>query len=545
MTLDSDDTIIPDADHIIEKFGGIRPMAAKLGVPVTTVQGWKKRNAIPGNRRHDIVRAAAVHNINLGSLLIGLTRRAGASGIDTATEQLIRPAAVAARLDDDMIAPAQPPVGNSQSQAIVLSSVALLGVVALGAFLFVGPAHKVVPVDGGQQAEKIAALQREIENLKAAQAETATIAESAADAEMPAVIKDQLDQVQSTMQQLQDKAESMGHAIDGFQVGDIKERLSSIEAGLKSAAGEAQVMGLSGLLSRISALQQTPDGQAILSAITGSFSAAGAATSAQGDDAQNQAFEALRAKDPILGQALQGVAPEDMKAAAMLIGFAQLRSALARDNASFENDLKLLESVAAGDDPALKDAIGRLSTQAKGGVLTPDGLSKEFRSLAGDIVVSSLKGEDVSVQEKAKARLGEILKVDKNGQQITGTETQIAVAQAQKLLDQGDVAGAVQLLQGLQGPASDAAQPFMQQAEMTMLAQQVRQALGNNILGALSARQQAVPSSSVLSSGLGSVIHEVQQMIPGYGMAHDPASGFRIYRPVPIPQQNSLSGAAQ
>jgi hypothetical protein len=41
-------------EALIERFGGLRPMAEKLGVPVSTVQGWKKRGAIPGTRQSDI-----------------------------------------------------------------------------------------------------------------------------------------------------------------------------------------------------------------------------------------------------------------------------------------------------------------------------------------------------------------------------------------------------------------------------------------------------------------------------------------------------------
>lgn len=50
---------------IIAAFGGIRPMASKLGIAVTTVQGWKERNAIPGNRRTEIEDAAGRHGITL------------------------------------------------------------------------------------------------------------------------------------------------------------------------------------------------------------------------------------------------------------------------------------------------------------------------------------------------------------------------------------------------------------------------------------------------------------------------------------------------
>lgn len=52
-------------EALVEKFGGIRPMAGKLGIPVTTVQGWKKRGHVPENRRADILAAAASHDISL------------------------------------------------------------------------------------------------------------------------------------------------------------------------------------------------------------------------------------------------------------------------------------------------------------------------------------------------------------------------------------------------------------------------------------------------------------------------------------------------
>lgn len=42
------------AHEIIEHFGGIRPMASKLGIAVSTVQGWKERNKIPEQRYVDI-----------------------------------------------------------------------------------------------------------------------------------------------------------------------------------------------------------------------------------------------------------------------------------------------------------------------------------------------------------------------------------------------------------------------------------------------------------------------------------------------------------
>ena len=58
------------AEAIIRDFGGIRPMAAKLGIPVTTVQGWKSRGHIPINRRKPILEAARKHNVNLSEAVL-------------------------------------------------------------------------------------------------------------------------------------------------------------------------------------------------------------------------------------------------------------------------------------------------------------------------------------------------------------------------------------------------------------------------------------------------------------------------------------------
>ena len=64
------DPIPNDAARVIEAFGGIRPMAKKLGVAVTTIQGWKERNAIPIRRLDEIRTAAAREGIDLGALAV-------------------------------------------------------------------------------------------------------------------------------------------------------------------------------------------------------------------------------------------------------------------------------------------------------------------------------------------------------------------------------------------------------------------------------------------------------------------------------------------
>lgn len=49
---------------IFQKFGGIRPMAAKLGVPPSTVKSWHTKREIPDWRRQAVFDAIAHHRID-------------------------------------------------------------------------------------------------------------------------------------------------------------------------------------------------------------------------------------------------------------------------------------------------------------------------------------------------------------------------------------------------------------------------------------------------------------------------------------------------
>ena len=48
---------------VIEKFGGVRPMAAKLNVPPSTVKSWDRAGKFPRWRHPQILEAAKVHGI--------------------------------------------------------------------------------------------------------------------------------------------------------------------------------------------------------------------------------------------------------------------------------------------------------------------------------------------------------------------------------------------------------------------------------------------------------------------------------------------------
>ena len=50
---------------IIDKFGGIRPMASAIGKPVSTVQSWKVRGSIPDRAKPDILACARTSGVEL------------------------------------------------------------------------------------------------------------------------------------------------------------------------------------------------------------------------------------------------------------------------------------------------------------------------------------------------------------------------------------------------------------------------------------------------------------------------------------------------
>lgn len=50
---------------VFQKFGGIRPMAAKIEVPPSTVKSWHSKREIPDWRRATILAKAKAHGIEL------------------------------------------------------------------------------------------------------------------------------------------------------------------------------------------------------------------------------------------------------------------------------------------------------------------------------------------------------------------------------------------------------------------------------------------------------------------------------------------------
>ena len=640
---------IDNATEIIERFGGIRPMAKKIGVAVTTIQGWKKRDSIPANRRGHLLKMAGLHDVDLSDLVQGAPPVAGASAEtagagenttaqrgDTETQRAAatqdthtqdkqqdtqdvgaqdidgqdartsaptshsqssapsgsetRPqsgsqsgdAPLSARPDapreaassqSSSSAPSAPSqqraaasshrqertqqggngqegrqgnrprnTGSRQDQArrrnaamlnemnkaqsimsgktMVAWSVGLVIVLAIVAALLFWPVQN----ETKQNARRIADLDNQVNAVKEKQSLFQSL--------VPEDLKTRVDNVKKTAQDLQNQVQTIktqtnelretASILMDSEAGSLTDRLAMLESRLETMSQGTDMELVMGRIDALQTnfagqqkLQDTVDELAVLFANTKGQSGQmagqmdsqqaqsaiasmmggdpqqssavtnGAADTAAATDAPETVEEALaeaQEGDGALSETLHGVSKTDLKAAAYLIGLSKFRQTTRRSKTPLTEDLDLIYRMVDEDDTELRAAIERLAPQAERGVLTPDGLSGQFKGLAGDIVVSSLKGEDISLKDRANARLHDVLKVEKDGEMLTGTDTQVTVERAQAYLDEGNIEAALAELKTLDGAAAEEAAPFMEEAEMTLAAQQVQALLGDKIL---------------------------------------------------------------
>ena len=160
----------------------------------------------------------------------------------------------------------------------------------------------------------------------------------------------------------------------------------------------------------------------------------------------------------------------------MLFALTQVRSALNRGDKDFDGDLQLLMNMVDENDVELRTSLEKIAPHSKSGLLSGYGLKEEFQTVAGDAVAASLRGEDVSFSEKMSARMNDILKVEKDGEMVTGSETQKTVDKAEKLIETNQLEQAVKLLRShLNDKELEPLRPWLRKAEAVLTSRSVKQ----------------------------------------------------------------------
>jgi hypothetical protein len=431
------DGTIPHGEAIVERFGGIRPMANKLNVAVTTVQGWKKRDAIPLDRRDAIIEAAALHGVNLKGLIKTTVANENTQSIGIAEDPALR----AYNDSPKKQQPAFETVDlhavqrSARNTSLVVSGA--LGVFILGAgFLLFG--NSAAP-------KRISALEARMGVVEAR--------DSATGAGAIAAMQQDLNTVKTTFAQ----------------------RVDALEQQLK-AGGAAP---LAGMAENLQTMVQTPQGQMDWQAAMTELR--GLVTGLQGrTDGLEQALNQARSDQDALGRTLSDVSARDVQAAAMLMALTQLRETTNRGT-PFADDLSLLREVAQ-NDPDLLASIDALAPYAASGVLSPSGLRNELLATAGDIIQAKARGENVSIKDRIIARFQSLFSIKKDGMPVMAGGERGVIEQAATKLDTGNVAGAIDILKQLDGNTGVATQAWQNKAQATLLVQQLDQKLVGSLI---------------------------------------------------------------
>jgi hypothetical protein len=394
------DTGLQDCTAVIAAFGGIRPMAHKLGVPVSTVQGWKQRNAIPQNRVGDILAAADTHNIDLAAVI-------GASGPDEASPP---PAA-----DSPVISPARPQNGGSVRKqndrgAFSVALIALIVAIAAGGWSVFGDRQSA---DFTDMSERLTAL------------ETAPkIGDTAGSRQQFA---DDLTELRAALDRIaQSQEEFTG---PGEDIGQIIERLEAAETRLDQT-------------QRNSALEAR--------------AAKAASAAAQGEiDKLRLQLTALGGNRPVAGQ---------NAAAAVGLALAAGRLRRAIDNGdAYENVLATLRTLSE-DDATTGAILDRLSKHAGTGVPARDALTRAFPGIARDVAAAANTADASGWTDRTLQRIRNTVSIRRIGADVPGDTPDAKVARAEAKLLDGDLEGAVAEVDGLTGAAASAAATWLDDA---------------------------------------------------------------------------------
>tara|TARA_R110001592_G_scaffold144484_4_gene367655 strand:+ start:23697 stop:25331 length:1635 start_codon:yes stop_codon:yes gene_type:complete len=463
---------IENAADIIEKFGGIRPMSSKINVAVTTIQGWKKRGVIPATRTALIIQAAQKHGVDLSAFIGGSAAEPVSSNADHNTDATDNDGAQDSADDsadvvtgdivddeddrNDIDAQAQDskvivvkkdeftavnktsskPVNqdyteiavniqhNAVKRSVAIASVIILVVLA-AVIGIVKPKYDKIE----KREARIAELEGRLSDLKKDQSSFKGLVPENWAEELE-LLKEQAAHAKQSVNSTVNTVKAISH--DLTTESGLNERVTQLQTYVSEIGGESGIYALKG---RFDEMRNSLMGEKTLDSSVAALLPIFSSVEGKSETQVNAMIDSARQKNAALQESLNSVPKDELKAAAMLLAMTQVRSALNRGDKDFDGDLVLLKNMVGKDNTQLYNSIDKLAPYSKSGILTPGGLRVEFQTVAGDAVAASLRGEDVSVSEKLSAKFNEILKIEKDDELVTGTETQATLNEAEHLIN--------------------------------------------------------------------------------------------------------------
>ena len=462
----------PDAARrVIAQFGGIRPMASKLGVAVSTVQGWRERGSIPA-ARHDQIRAAAeTHGIALDAAALAASDRSGesepaaaprteakekerteAKAAPAAATEKAKPSGATATEGGERPSERTPPPEQSVRTAsgglgpgaafalgaAVLAVGVLLAVLARDAWLPLVGGGPGSEAGGGVAPARVASLESRVAALESAPAPG-----------LPAAAQKTLDGLAAKLDDVANRVASLAKADDtlGQDNAALRRDVDTLRHDLDAA------------VARLNAPDSlSPAEQKALDGLRGELGALD--TRVGGLDDKIAALSAQRSSE------LQAAAGD----LAAVLAVMQLRDALA-GSAPFATELKTLKTLAA-KRPDLKQAAAALAPIepfADSGVPSLVTLEADFPAVARKVVAVAQAGEGEDWLAGVRRRLSSLVTVRPLGA-VPGSAPADVVARAEALLGRDDLAGAVAQLDTLSGAPAAAAADWLARARARVAA---------------------------------------------------------------------------
>jgi uroporphyrinogen-III synthase len=492
LVLPSEGPLTP-TERVIEAFGGIRPMAAKLTVPVTTVQGWKRRNAIPEQRHADILAAAKTHGIALDPAELARTRPATPEDGAPEPAELSEPETPPGppRVGPPTIPPPPPaePPGNPARSAWYAAGVAVIfAAISVTApmwspKLFGTSAPAPAPQGSPTLGDRIAFIEKRL-------------------ADMPSGTAEAIDGLGKRVEALEKPA---GGPIDPAAIekgrADLAARVDAIQQKLDQLAGTAPQQGQPQQQPAPAAPAPAPEAVAALEARVAALESAQAAvktlsdtvaTLSSGAQTSGSTLAALQQQVDAVKATVERLRNSDTGAQALSLAAGQLRSAL-DTGAPLDETLALLRGLAQ-NDPGLANAVAALEPAAKG-VPSRAALATGFVQ-AAEAARKAGQPESGDWVDRSLSVVQDLVTVRPAPGEVEGTGTDAVLARAEGRLQRGDLAGAVEAVKGLSGPAASAMAPWRSQAEARLSAESALQSLS-----ALAVQRLAAASSAAAGSG--------------------------------------------
>lgn len=436
-----------NASDVIDRFGGIRPMAQKLGVAVSTVQGWKARNRIPENRWPHVEAAAAANGISLDDIAASEEAPAASPWEKETPEQRPDNGPAAAGTETEPAKTETPPTSSPSTPApatpapaaaipaksggsglawaaVILALVAVLGLFSRGywapavdpvvekrlAAIF-GPAAAPAPPAGSTAAlsNRIEALDGRFAGLEAALRDYSA----------------RLDRLAS------EEADGLAAA----EFAELRDRLADAEGGIAALAAESgPAVDLAPVEDSIAALRDRLD------ALDGRAEAA--RETLQGDVARiRDELGALGGRVAEVDARLTRIETERgafaASQSAVALAVAQI-AAQARAGQTFEEALAGLRGLAA-EDSEIAAILPALEGPAATGVASTAALQRDFGLIARHIDRAERLAGAEGMLEETLARLRGFVSIRRHGEGAERT----AVERAEAALERGDLGAAV------------------------------------------------------------------------------------------------------